>query len=318
MMMVITYFCRVLMKGDIKEDVVRQDHFGGNFEDEEKEEREKTKAEVMAELISKSKMYKYERQQQHDEDLEEIEELDANLGELQQLLGKIQTKREPVPKSQEMISYDAALREMVYDKRSKPSERTKTEEEIAQEESERLEKLEQERLNRMMGEEVDAVDGAVQNLRPRREGDDLDDDFIPDQAEEDLYGLGKGADENDKESSAEMDNDGEVHEDDEEESEDDFDLAEYFTDEEQNIPEPLNESEEETIIPATKRLRLSATSTSQEIAYTFPCPSTFEEMLDIIKDIPTSSIPTVIERIEILHSTKLLPTNREKLEVHLI
>ena len=54
-----------------------------------------------------------------------------------------------------MLSYDAALREMVYDKRSKPTERIKTDEEIAQEEMERLQKLEEERLKRMRGEEVE-------------------------------------------------------------------------------------------------------------------------------------------------------------------
>ena len=98
---------------------------------------------------------------------------------------------------------------------------------------------------------------------------------------------------------------------------DDFDLAQYFTDEEDNAVEEPEDSEEDTIVPATKRLRIGdPSSTSKELAYTFPCPSTFEEMLDILNDVPISSIPTVIERIEILYSTKLLAENRQKLEVH--
>src|SRR5208282_5346816 len=120
--------------GDIREDVVRQNHFGGNFEEETETapERQKTKAEVMAEVISKSKMYKHERQEQHDEDVEEIQALDAEMDELQSVLRSIKrTPMERPAKTQEMMSYDAALREMVYDKRSKPTERTKTEEEIA-------------------------------------------------------------------------------------------------------------------------------------------------------------------------------------------
>jgi nucleolar protein 14 len=277
----------------------------------------------MSELISKSKMYKYERQQQHDEDLEDIEALDAELGELQGLLRTMKpVPRERPMKTQEMMSYDAALREMVYDKRSKPTERTKTEEEIAQEEMERLQKLEEDRLKRMRGEEVEVVrDG--QSVRGRREGDDLDDDFVPDEEDEDLYGLGKGAmaDASDNEGSDEDEKDedsGDEENEDEEEEEkdDDFDLAQYFTDEEENGDEN-QESEEDAIIPATKRLRIrESVPTYKELAYTFPCPSTFKEMLDILEDVPTFSIPTVIERIEILYSTKLLAENREKLEVH--
>ena len=323
-----------LMTGDIKEDVVRQDHFGGNFEadseneDTDQPERQKSKAEVMSELISKSKMYKYERQQQHHEDLQEIDELDADLGELQGLLRTIKPVPQQRPaKTQEMLSYDAALREMVYDKRSKPTERTKTEEEIAQEESERLQKLEEERLKRMRGEEIEIEDSVAQKQKTRREGDDLDDDFVPDEGEEDLYGFGKGAllDESDDEAAGsdvgEEMQDGEEDEgsengDEEELSEDDFDLAQYFTDEEQDVAEEAESEEEEAIIPATKRLKIAETSSaSQEIAFTYPCPSTFADMLEIVKDVPVDSIPTVIERIEILHSTKLKAENRGKLEV---
>src|SRR5579859_1356817 len=173
-----------LIVGDLKEDVVRQDHFGGNFDAEDSEEegdkdenpeRVKTKSEVMAEVMAKSKMYKHERQQQHEEDLDEIEDLDAELGQIQGLLNQITPmSRTQSIKTKEMLFYDAALREMVYDKRSKPTERTKTEAEIALEEKERLETLEKERLRRMRGEEVDVVEDNA-NKRPvvRREGDDL-------------------------------------------------------------------------------------------------------------------------------------------------
>ena len=284
----------------------------------------------MSELIQKSKAYKFERQQQHDEDLEEIEALDAELGELQGLLRTIQPSKAPRPqKTQEMLSYDAAIREMIYDKRSKPTERTKTEEEIAQEESERLQKLEEERLRRMRGEEMEVVETGPQKSKTRREGDDLDDDFVVDEGE-DLYGFGKGAliDGSDiEEEGSEVEDEiegenGEIEEGEDEDSDeeafeddDDFDLAQYFTDEEQEVVQELESDKEDAIIPATKRLKIGeSTSTSQEIAFTYPCPSTFAEMLGIIKDVPVESIPTVIERIEILHSTKLRAENREKLE----
>lgn len=268
----------------------------------------------MSELIAKSKMYKYERQQQHDEDLEEINALDADLKEIQGLLRQVK----PVPqykaeKPTETVSYDTALREMLQDKRSKPSERTKTDEEIAQEEMERLQELEEARLKRMRGEEEPEETANIAKSKTRREGDDLDDDFIPDEEDEDFYGLGKGAvaDESDEEELEEV-LPGEEAPDDDDISDTEFDLAQYFTDEEDQV-EPEDEEDDE-IVPATKRLRIQDVSTKTELAYTFPCPSTFDEMLDIIKGVPTAAIPTIIERIQILYSTKLRDENKDKLE----
>jgi len=319
--------------GDIKESVVRQDHFGGNFDDDDEDAEEKTdpnrvktKAEVMQEVIAKSKMYKHERQQQHDEDLDEIEALDADMGELTGLLrGFNSGPRERIEKTQEMLSYDNALREMIYDKRSKPTERTKTEAEIAQEESERLQKLEEERRRRMRGEEPEEGDRTADRQRGRREGDDLDDDFVPDAEDESYYGLGKGAVPSDEEASVDRPEDAvNVEEDtdnnDQDESiliddGDDFDLAEYFTDEEDISNAENNRESEDFIAPASKKLKLADASEAKELAYTFPCPSTFNEMLDILKGVPVASVPTVIERIEILYSIKLLAENHEKLEV---
>jgi nucleolar protein 14 len=276
----------------------------------------------MYELIAKSKMYKHERQQQHEEDIEDIEALDAELPSLQSLLRSVTTQKLPrLEKTAEMLSYDAAIREMVYDKRSKPTERTKTEEEIAQEEMERLQRLEKERLRRMRGEDVNEDEGG----KARREGDDFDDDFVPDVEDEDFYGLGKGAAESGEEDvSAEDDgsmpegeeNIEEESEDDEDDEEDNFDISQYFTDEETGEIPYQDDEDDDDIIPSTKRLRIQEPSSapSKELAYTFPCPSTMEEMLDILKDVTTDAIPIVIERIEILHSTKLLAENRQKLE----
>lgn len=334
---------RRLILGDLKEDVVRREHFGGNFDANDSDddtknddpERVKTKSEVMQELIAKSKMYKHERQQQHEEDLDEIEDLDAELGEIQGLLSNIGPLSRTQPTyMKEMRSYDAALREMVHDKRSKPSERTKTEEEIAQEEKERLETLERERLRRMRGEDEEPVEeSSGKKPAVRREGDDLDDDFVPDEGEEDLYGFGKGAlaDVWDEESDEEEEDNSEHDDDDADDepdsgsneertaSDDDFDLAEYFTDEEAAgvLDENAAESESDAeIVPATKRLRLAeSSSNTKELAYTYPCPTTFDELLKIVQDIPAESIPIVIERIETLYSIKLRAENREKLEV---
>ncbi|KAM7487525.1 hypothetical protein LguiB_025009 [Lonicera macranthoides] len=81
--------------------------------------------------------------------------------------------------------YDKLVNAMVLDMRARPSDRTKTPEEIAQEEKERLEELEEQRQKRMMAtddssdEDADASkDDDVYNQRLRSiSGDDLGDDF---------------------------------------------------------------------------------------------------------------------------------------------
>lgn len=80
--------------------------------------------------------------------------------------------------------YDTLVRELFFDHRSKPSDRTKTEEELAADEKARLEKLERARLRRMRGESDESEDeeNTRSSKRRRRErgGDDLEDDFVDD------------------------------------------------------------------------------------------------------------------------------------------
>ena len=59
----------------------------------------------------------------------------------------------------EDINYDQHVRELALDKRAKPKDRTKTEEELALEAKEALEKAERKRLQRMMGEDDESKIG---------------------------------------------------------------------------------------------------------------------------------------------------------------
>ena len=143
-------------RGQTDASIVSRAHFGG-FDDDEGDEgvdadgRPKTKREVMRELISKSKMYKMERQVQRDEDAKIIDGLDADFGELREILGPqlknnkkseqeggARNKRE----DEEHDEYDALLREMAKERRARPTDRLKTEEELAREEYLKLERLE--------------------------------------------------------------------------------------------------------------------------------------------------------------------------------
>ncbi|CAK7897716.1 nucleolar complex protein 14 [[Candida] anglica] len=137
---------------------------------DEQPNRKKSKAEVMKEVMAKSKFYKQQRQQEHQKALDDIMDLDEDFDDVMQDLNSTQVK---LPKKQfstkkpEEIEYDNKVRELTYDRRSVPADRTKTEEELAKEHEEKMKKLETDRLNRMNGLDESRA----------TEGDDLDDDF---------------------------------------------------------------------------------------------------------------------------------------------
>lgn len=126
--------------------------------------RKKSKKEVMAEVMAKSKFHKKQRQMAFQKAQEDIEDLDEDFDDvLNDLHSQKQPKQAMVAKSQEDIEYDSKVRELTYDRRSVPADRTKTAEEIEAEHAEKMKKLETDRLNRMSGLTADSG-----------EGDDLD------------------------------------------------------------------------------------------------------------------------------------------------
>jgi nucleolar protein 14 len=323
---------------------------------EEGPERKKSKAEVMKEVIAKSKLHKYERQKAKEDDEEEREKLDAEMGELWALLGAKQpsttgktsgANSEPLgggetkaPNLAEVhedeeqrkkeLNYDQAVREMMFDKRSKPAERTKTEEEKAAEESERLKKQEEARQRRMRGDESDD-----EQLADAVDEDEIDDEFT----EATAYGLGGGIpvaqprvmphDENPEDF---LDGDYEVSEDGyvdvDEEGMVDGDGIFSHDDESSAEGSGLDEDEDEedfladvlpsSGIPRQTAVTMNDTDRSERLAFTFPCPQTHKEMLEVVKDIAVEDTPTVVQRIRVLHHAKLAAENKAKLQVGVI
>nr|CAB3494041.1 unnamed protein product [Digitaria exilis] len=165
----------------------------------------KSKKEVMMEIISKSKYYKVEYAQkakEREEDEHLVDKLDsdfASLAQTQALLSLTESSKVKVNRNNSSAgltgkeiftkaksdTYEKLVKEMVMDQRARPSDRTKTPEEIAQEEKERLEKLEEERQKRMLGiadsSDEDDVDEDVDHMKPDNSkpmsGDDLGDSF---------------------------------------------------------------------------------------------------------------------------------------------
>ncbi|KAI7748626.1 hypothetical protein M8C21_012426 [Ambrosia artemisiifolia] len=110
-------------------------------------ERQKSKKEVYDEIISKSKFFKAEKAKDKEENDQLIKKLDEQFTSLQSIKNVYPKKVEP--DQEKADAYDKLLNEMVLDMRARPSNRTKTPEELAQDEKERLEELEEERQKRM-------------------------------------------------------------------------------------------------------------------------------------------------------------------------
>ncbi|KAJ0816369.1 putative nucleolar protein [Helianthus annuus] len=103
-------------------------------------ERQKSKKEVYDEIIYKSKFFKAEKAKDKEENDQLIKKLDEQFTSLQSVKNVYPKKVDP--DQEKADAYDKLLNEMVLDMRARPSNRTKTPEELAQDEKERLEELE--------------------------------------------------------------------------------------------------------------------------------------------------------------------------------
>nr|XP_043626286.1 nucleolar protein 14 isoform X2 [Erigeron canadensis] len=164
--------------------------------------RQKTSKEVYGEIITKSKFFKAEKARDKEENDLLIKKLDEQFTSLQSSLAQpnqINVVKDFASNSTKEVSfskyepdqekadtYDKLLNEMVLDIRARPSNRTKTPEELAQDEKEQLEELEEERQKRMHAaddtsdednDDDDQEKTASKKLKTSISGDDLGDSF---------------------------------------------------------------------------------------------------------------------------------------------
>ena len=212
--------------------------------------------------------------------------------------------------------YDQHVRELAFDKRSKPKDRTKTEEELALEEKEALEKAERRRRRRMLGQnESDSEEDGTLKGKRKRGADDLDFD---DEGPGEWSGLGAGLDQTSaplSEASEEEDAE-EVAETSDDESSDKGD-AESDGDEFLRNSDELDEEHEDLVTSASlpKGKSKGKKGAKHELPFTFPCPGSHEEFLQIIEDLDDEDVPTVVQRIRTLYHTSLGADNKFKLQV---
>lgn len=315
-------------------------------------QHKKTKTEVMKEVIAKSKFHKYERQQAKEDDDDLRAELDQGLPDLYALMrGRQPNPPPPASATTETVTgmnpdreallngkdraqadkeYDERLRQLVFDKRAKPTERTITEEEQALEDAKRLEDLEAKRLRRMKGEQENSDEEAEAD--DHRRNLEADGDMEADDA--DTFGLGTGIingsgrkvldveDEDDFliEDDLIASYSGASLSDDDDQSDKSASDASESDDEREFVhgllsKEDLNRSDfgpSKTDGHPAGYINHSAAS---HLAFTYPCPQSHEELLEATGDIAIVDLPVVIQRIRALYHPKLHAENKAKLGV---
>jgi nucleolar protein 14 len=322
-----------------------------NSQDESEEaqdglpERRKSKQEVMKEVMAKSKLYKYERQQAKEDDDDLRAELDRGLPEFYEALRNQQVPTKPSrlreaadsdptmnPDRAALLSgkdredadkeYNERVRQMAMDMRSKPTDRTKTEEEKVAEEAEKLRDLERKRLKRMRGEPESSDE--EDEAEPSLENEDQDQDDAQ------LFGLGHGHSEaSDRKELDVEDEDEFVLDEDLIASDSEAEMAIDEEDSESRDSSPVDESDGDDdlinglVLPHGPSLRKDQELTNgvgdikpsdRNLAFTFPCPQTREELLEITESANIDDLSTIVQRIRALYHPKLAVGNKAKLE----
>ncbi|KAK3988054.1 putative nucleolar complex protein 14 [Cladorrhinum sp. PSN332] len=312
--------------------------------DEEQPERKKTKKEIYEEIIAKSKLHKMERQEAKDEDTELRQELDKQLPELQRLLFSRNlpaSKHDDNDKPQLLIAgkekaafdkdYDMQVKKLINDQRAAPTDRIKTEEEIAGEEANRLKELEEKRLKRMRGEPVSDDEDEENEKKKKKKGGDDDEDFEMDDDEINEFGLGEGIkyrptatelgfdDEDDFLIDDDLVASGSELEFDSDDMEDGEDGEEGESGSEDEESEDDDEFTQGLLTEAESKggvfhLPINTKGNDKDgIPFTFPCPQTHDELVTVFQNIEVTKLPIAVQRVRALYHPKLGPQNKEKL-----
>ncbi|XP_060076896.1 nucleolar protein 14-like [Ylistrum balloti] len=142
-------------RGKISGKMVSEEHFGGflfETQDNPTDQSNKSWKEKMEETIAKSKKEKHDRQMEKEKTLQMTEKLDSEFQDLMKLMSKSKKSKDDLKEKPKVDDYDIAVRELKFESKGEATDRLKTEEELAKEEKERLDKLEEDRLRRMRGD----------------------------------------------------------------------------------------------------------------------------------------------------------------------
>ncbi|KAK4703514.1 nucleolar protein 14, partial [Phenoliferia sp. Uapishka_3] len=228
--------------------------------------------------------------------------------------------------------YDSYVRLLALEPRATPTNRLKTPLELAQDAAKELQEREESRLRRERGEEdPDEKDGDGKKRKRKPEADDLEDDFLREELgseagedEIDDTGLGKGLeggfgaqvieDHSDEEESGDEESGSG-----EEGSEDEFEgIADEIVASDDEEVEGAQESLVSTVVVEQPKSRTwGGKDVKPELPFTFPCPSTHSEFVNLLSKsgIAEADTATVVKRIRVLYHPGLGEANKGKLQV---
>ncbi|CAN0896225.1 Nucleolar protein 14 [Linum grandiflorum] len=355
----------------------------GDDNGELQENIHKSKKEVMQEIIMKSKHFKAEKAKEKEENEKLMEELDEKFTSLEQskvissLIGpsemdvvkpavtlnlhktevtndKLPTAKGLETRSQEQPdSYDKLFSEMVFDIRARPSDRTKTPEEIAEDERERLERLEEERQKRMSKAKDSSDEDDSDTERPLNKrhhsvsGDDLGDSFsVPEPGTrkgwvDEILEREEAEESEDEENDASEDSESGEEEDEgsEEESEEEDvahgkvqSLKDWEQSDDENVNTDLEDDDDDnddekdvTEMGDQKKVKIGKVdketqdvkkkkAMQSDLPFLIEAPKTMEELSALVETRSNADIIVIINRIRASNAIKLAAENRKKMQ----
>ncbi|GLJ38313.1 hypothetical protein SUGI_0780240 [Cryptomeria japonica] len=375
---------------DLEDTMTRKLNFGlGSHQDKipnagvvaDGENKHKSKKEIMEEIIAKSKFYKAQKAKEKEEDEDLKEKLDKDFTALTQSEGLLSLMRPHKDRLKELLNkgsskgfkderkfslvektefskdqpddYDKLVREMVLDIRGHASERTKTPEEIAQDERERLEALEKERSKRMLdNEDFDDDDndekykndstGREQKTRKMLSGDDLGDSFFSDEELDEKGWVDEVLERNEEDSednelddgssaSEETDEGGEddsdsegLNEQDWEQSDDEYDYSEKKGEMLNELKKSIKDNTEmETQSQKSHKVKavnitaqqIDSADKMETLPFVINAPNSLRELRSLLHNRSDDQIIEAIRRIRVCNAISLAAENRHKMQV---
>lgn len=251
---------------------------------------------------------------EHEELLDLTSKLDSDWKDLIPIVN--QMERTETPEKPEMDDYDRLVKEMIFAPRGEPTEKLKTEDDLAQIEKEKLEKLEKERLQRMNGDQNDLDDDNKQNYRS---ADDLDDGyFLEPQIDQDDHVLSYShQDESIVGSGDKNHNEKNDAESEEEESNESVESSEESDDDYEDLKTMESSSEDELIthkeLSAETRSDLKVIEKIESLPFTIQLPEDYEKFLELFDRRSIKVQSTIIDRIIKTNHPKLHHYNKQKM-----
>lgn len=317
-------------------------HFGGGGgllrkktpgEKDEGGHRAKSRQELIEEMILKSKQEKRERQNQKEEAQVLTEKLDQDWKNIQALLAHKTPKAERPDRQKEeekpkLDEYDMAVRELGFEMKAQPTERMKTPEELVREERERLQKLEADRLRRMMGDVVPDSGQTQTHLS----ADDLNDGFILDQEDtktlayqDGKWNIEQGSEEDEEEDGDEGESgqeEGSAEEGEEEEEEEEGESGEEDShsdlDSERESEGEEEEDEESAAQPQSQlteeERKAQQEAAKAELPYTFTAPESYTDLKAMLHGHSSEIQRLIVARTQKCNHPSLAEGNKLKLQ----